>query len=103
MSQDKQERISIRASEEQKRVLRQAAELTNLSVSEFMLQHSLHAAGEQVDRVMTWKASRAQLDQLAAALDSPPKVIPQLRRLFETPSVLETPPTQRRGKRLTAK
>jgi uncharacterized protein (DUF1778 family) len=86
---DKLERISLRANTHQKLTLRRAAESMNMSVSEFILQSSMEVAQRELDRITRWKASQEQMDALAAALESPPRNIPELETLFSRPSVLE--------------
>ena len=88
----RQDRISLRASAGQKKLLRDAAYSKNMKISEFILQSSLRAAEEELERLHVWQASREQMERLTAALAGPAREIPALRQLFATPSVLEATP-----------
>jgi uncharacterized protein (DUF1778 family) len=79
----KNTKLQLRLRPAEKAVLARAAELRRTTVSGFVLEHAYAAAqqvlADQSDIVMPsaeWKA-------FCEALDAPPRVIPELKRLFE--------------------
>lgn len=82
-------KVQLRLRPAQKAVLARAAELRQISLSSFMLEHAYEAAqqvlAEQLDIVMPpaeWKA-------FCKALDAPPRPIPALQKLFLEASVFD--------------
>jgi uncharacterized protein (DUF1778 family) len=81
----KETRLSIRASEPQKTILAQAARLRHMNTSQFVLQASLDAAhGILVDQ-SEFRVSPEQWKAFCERLDAPPKVVPELKKLFSEP------------------
>ena len=77
------EKLDLRLTPEAKRRLFAAAEVSQRSVSEFVLQSALERAEETLaDRRVFWLDAE-QWPAFQAALDAPPKVIPELKRLLE--------------------
>src|SRR5947207_3385065 len=81
----KETRLSIRASEQEKSVLRQAARARHMNTSQFVLQASLEAAQEILVDQTEFRLPSDQWEEFCRRLDSPPKTIPALRRLFSEP------------------
>jgi uncharacterized protein (DUF1778 family) len=76
-------KVQLRLRPAEKAVLARAAELRRTSLSKFMLEHAYAAAqqvlADQTDIVMP----PAEWNAFCAALDAPPRVIPELKKLFE--------------------
>ena len=86
---DKKERIDIRLPAVAKQLLQQAAEVSQKSVTEFLLHYGLNAASQTLaDRQLIeldargWKASQDVLDR-------PVKSKPRLKKLLAEKSILE--------------
>lgn len=71
--QKKQERIEIRVKPGDKKLLENAAELTGLSVSTFMLNHTLKAAKSEIDSSLKIKLSNNDRNLFMKTLENPPK------------------------------
>src|SRR5437762_8261826 len=82
-------KVQLRLRPAQKAVLARAAELRRTSLSNFMLEHAFEAAqqvlAEQVDIVMP----PAEWAAFCKALDSPPRAIPALKKLFGRATVFD--------------
>jgi len=77
------EKLDLRLSREAKRKLFAAAKASHRSVSDFVLQSALERADETLaDQRMAFLDAK-QWVAFQAALDAPPKVIPELKRLLE--------------------
>lgn len=82
-------RLSIRASAVQKRVIAQAARISEVTISEFVLEQSLTAAQQVIADQAQFTLPRKQWKEFCAALDAPPKSIPALRRLLTRPGLFD--------------
>jgi uncharacterized protein (DUF1778 family) len=75
-------KVQLRLRPDQKAVIARAAELSQTTLSKFMLEHAYEAAqqvlADQVDIVMPPK----EWEAFCKALDAPPRVIPALQELF---------------------
>ncbi len=80
--EQKERRLSIRATEPEKAILAQAARAKRTNVSRFVLQASLDAAHEILADQNDFRLPTDQWEEFCSRLDEPPKVIPALRRLF---------------------
>lgn len=85
----KASRFSIRASAVQKRVIAQAARIKEITMSEFVLEQSLAAAQQVIADQAQFTLPGKQWKQFCAALDSPPKSVPALRRLLTKPGLFD--------------
>lgn len=75
-------RFSIRASALQKKVIAQAARIKEVTMSEFVLEQSLAAAQQVIADQAQFTLPKRQWRAFCAALDTPPRSIPALRRLL---------------------
>lgn len=82
-------RFSIRASALQKRVIAQAARIKATTMSEFVLEQALLAAQQVIADQAHFTLPKKQWKQFCAALDTPPKPIPELRRLLTKPGIFD--------------
>ena len=81
----KETRLSIRASEQDKQVLVQAAQVRHTNISQFVLQASLDAAHTVLADQTEFRLPPEQWQAFCERLDEPAKVIPALRNLFGEP------------------
>ncbi len=79
-------RFNIRASEEEKRLVEQAAELARVSTSAFVMDAALRSAHEVLADQTVFTLPPGGWDAFAAMLDRPAREIPALRKAFEKPS-----------------
>jgi uncharacterized protein (DUF1778 family) len=78
----KESRLSIRASEPEKTILRQAAQSRHMNTSQFVLQASLDAARAILVDQTEFRLPPEQWEAFCERLDAPAKSIPALRQLF---------------------
>ncbi len=81
----KGQRLSIRASEAEKALLRRAAQARRMNTSQFVLQASLDAAQALLAESHEFRLPPAQWEAFQQRLDAPARVIPALGRLFSEP------------------
>ncbi len=86
----KEERIEIRLASAEKERIRQAAILSHLNISEFVLRAVRSVADETLASQTRFVLSEDQMNAFYAALDQPAQSIPRLRELLKKPSVFET-------------
>jgi uncharacterized protein (DUF1778 family) len=82
-------RFSIRASALQKRVIARAAQLKETTMSEFVLEQAFLAAQQVIADQVHFTLPKKQWKSFCAALDAPPKSIPELRRLLTKPGIFD--------------
>jgi len=86
----KEERIEIRLASAEKERIRQAAILSHLNISEFVLRAVRSVADETLASQTRFVLSEDQMNAFYAALDQPAQSIARLRELLKKPSVFET-------------
>ena len=79
----KETRLSIRASEPEKKILMRAAQLQHTNISQFVLQTALDAAQAVLADQTEFRLSPKQWETFCERLNAPAKVIPALRDLFK--------------------
>jgi uncharacterized protein (DUF1778 family) len=84
----KTERIDVRASSSVKQLLQEAARASHKSVSEFLLDAGITAAGQTLADRRQFVLSEAQWQAFQEALDRPVQSKPRLRKLLREPGVL---------------
>ncbi len=89
IKEKKHERIELRATVAQKRILQEAAEVSHADLSQFVLQASLTEAEILLSSRTRFVLSEEQWNRFGAALEAPPTPRPALHRLLNEPSVLE--------------
>jgi uncharacterized protein (DUF1778 family) len=87
----KQEKFNLRWTAQQEQAIRRAAEIKQKSVSAFILDQAYDAAQQVLNDQGHYHFSltEQQWKEFCAALDAPPKRIPALHKLMNTPSVFE--------------
>lgn len=86
-STQKASRFSIRASATQKRVIAEAARISDTTISDFVLEQSLTAAHQVIADQVQFRLPKKQWKEFCDALDAAPKTIPALRRLLNKPGL----------------
>ncbi|HEY1946717.1 MAG TPA: DUF1778 domain-containing protein [Bryobacteraceae bacterium] len=73
----------------QKDVISRAAELKQTTLTNFMVEHAFEAAQHILADQVHFYLSPEKWDKFVAAIDAPPKDLPQLRKLLTEPSVFD--------------
>jgi uncharacterized protein (DUF1778 family) len=87
----KSERIELRTTETAKELLQRAAQFSQKSVSEFLLDAGLRAAEQTLADRRLFLLDTAQWEAFQEALERPVSEKPRLALLLQEPSVLEKP------------
>jgi uncharacterized protein (DUF1778 family) len=82
-------RLAVRVSASQKTLLDEASRLTDTTLSDFVLSAATQAAQDVLADRNRFVVPRRQWDRFVRALDAPPRTLPRLRRLLESPGVLD--------------
>ena len=85
----KEDRLGIRLAPGEKEFFKRAAKLESKSLSEFVLASAREKAESLLAQQNRFTVSAAQMKALCQALDAPPRIVPQLRKLFSEPGVLD--------------
>lgn len=85
----KSERIDIRATSKEKRLLQQAAIASHKSVSEFLLENGLVAAEKTLADRYLFVLDTEKWQQFQEALDRPAQEKPRLKKLLTEPGVFD--------------
>lgn len=88
-SASKSERLALRVAPADKAKLARAAAIQRCTVTEFVLASSREAAEHVLGEQTAFHLPPAKHRAFLAALDAPPREIPELKRLFSRRSVLE--------------
>jgi uncharacterized protein (DUF1778 family) len=78
-------RLSIRATEPEKSILRQAAQARRMNTSQFVLEASLNAANTILEDQTQFRLPPEQWEAFRERLDEPARTIPALVELFGQP------------------
>lgn len=89
VTKTRSEKLDLRLTPEDKQKLIAAAELEHRSVSDFVLRSALDRADETLPDRRYFGLNAEQWAAFIEALDAPPRVIPEVERLFRKPSVFE--------------
>ncbi|HEY9785368.1 MAG TPA: DUF1778 domain-containing protein [Candidatus Obscuribacterales bacterium] len=83
----KEIRLNLRATPEQRELIEKAAAIKRTSLTSFILDVACEAAEELLIQQRHFELSPEKWEAFCAALDAPPREIPALKRLFDKPSV----------------
>jgi uncharacterized protein (DUF1778 family) len=83
------EKLDLRLTPKAKRVLQSAATAAKRSVSEFVLESALARAEETLPDRQHFGLDAERWTVFLKALDAPARPLPRLKKLLQTPSVLE--------------
>ena len=86
------EKLDLRLTSSAKRALQIAAQASQRSVSEFVLESALARAEETLPDRQKFGLSAGQWAAFQKALDAPPPPAPRLAKLLREPSVFERAP-----------
>jgi uncharacterized protein (DUF1778 family) len=89
MQTTRSEKLDLRLTPEAKRTLNIAASAAGRSVSEFVLESALSRAEETLADRQHFGLDAERWKAFMAALEAPPRKIPQLEKLMREPSVFE--------------
>jgi uncharacterized protein (DUF1778 family) len=88
------EKLDLRLTRSAKRALQAAAAVSRRSVSEFVLESALARAEEALADRRTFPLNATQWKAFLAALDAPPRPLPELERLLKEPGFFDSRPKQ---------
>lgn len=86
---ERSQRINLRASAREERLIRLGAEKRGKNVTRFIVESACVAAEVALADEKHFELPPAQFARFAEALDRPAKVIPALQRLFSEKSIIE--------------
>ena len=87
--QTRNEKLDLRLTARDKRILQEAAAVERRSVTEFVLHSALSRAEETLLDRRLFYVDAETYDRFMEALDAPPREIPRLKRLLTEPSVFD--------------
>lgn len=88
--QTRTKRFNLRATPKQERLIRVAAKRQGLNVTDFILESACEKAEQALSDQTRFVVDGRSWDLFMKALDAPPKIVPQIRKLFEQPPVAES-------------
>jgi uncharacterized protein (DUF1778 family) len=81
------EKLDLRLTAEAKRILASAAAAERRSISDFVLESALGRAEEALANRKSFHLDTPRWEAFQAALDAPPRDLPDLKRLLSEPSI----------------
>ena|ERR1039458_5784591 len=84
-------KVQLRMRPLQKDIIARAADLKQTTLTNFMVEHAFEAAQNILADQAHFYLFPKKWDEFVAALDAPPKDLPQLRKLLSEPSVFDEP------------
>jgi uncharacterized protein (DUF1778 family) len=87
----KETKVQLRMRPLQKDVIARAAELKQTTLTTFMVEHAFNAAQQILANQAHFYLSPEKWNEFCAALDAPPRNLPELRMLLTEPSVFDDP------------
>ena len=87
--EQKSERIDIRTTPNVKRILQEAAAVSNKTVTEFLLYSALMQAEEMLAERRLFQLDDEKWQAFMEALDAPSQPMPRLERLLREPGILD--------------
>ncbi len=82
-------KVQLRMRPLQKDVIARAAELKQTTMTNFMVEHAFNAAQQILADQTHFYLSPEKWEEFCAALDAPPREVPELRKLLSQPSVFD--------------
>ncbi len=83
-------RFHLSATPSEESLIRVAAERRGVSVARFIIESACEKAEAAIADTAHFVVSPSQWDAFMAALDAPPRAIPQIQRLFSEPPIAES-------------
>ena len=87
--EQKTSQIHVRVSHHQKETIARAAQIKHTSVSDFVLENAYEAANQIIAEENNITMPPEQWEAFCQALDAPPKRIPALVKLLNSPSIFD--------------
>ena len=87
--QTKSGRLGLRTSDWQRSILTAASRAEGSTISEFVLKYATRAAEDVLADRRAFLLSESQWAAFTDILDRPPRNLPRLRTLLDTPTVLD--------------
>lgn len=84
-------KVQLRMRPIQKDVIARAAELRQTTLTNFMVEQAFQAAQQILSDQAHFYLSAEKWDEFCAALDAPPRDLPELRKLLTEPGVFDGP------------
>ena len=88
--QTRTKRFNLRATPRQEQLIRVAAKRQGLNVTDFILVSACEKAEQTLTDQSHFVLNETQWDLFMKALDKPPRVIPQIKKLFSEPPFAES-------------
>lgn len=89
-NESKSKRFNLRATPKQENLIRVAAKRQGLDVTDFIIASACEKAEQTLSEQAHFVLDRTQWELFMQALDSPPQVIPQIKKLFTEPPIAES-------------
>ena len=88
--ESKSKRFNLRATPKQDNLIRVAAKVRGLDVTDFIIESACEKAQETLADQTHFVLNEKQWAEFMKALDEPPRIIPEIQKLFSEPSVAES-------------
>ena len=88
--QTRTKRFNLRATPKQEHLIRVAAERQGVNVTDFILDSACEKAEQALADQSHFVLNEKQWAEFMKALDAPPRVIPEIKRLFSEPPIAES-------------
>ena len=88
--QSRTKRFSLRATPRQQRLIKVAAERQGRSATDFILESACEKAEQALTDQTRFVLDDKRWKLLMKALDRPPRVIPQIKKLFSEPPIAKS-------------
>ena len=88
--QTKTKRFNLRATPKQEHLIRVAAERQGINVTDFILDSACEKAEQALADQSHFVLNEKQWAEFMKALDGPPRVIPEIKRLFSELPIAES-------------
>lgn len=88
--QVKSKRFNLRATATQENLIRVAAKRRGIDVTDFIIESACERAEQTLADQTRFVVDQTQWDLFMKALDEPPRIIPQIKKLFAVPPIAES-------------
>ena len=88
--ESKSKRFNLRATSKQDNLIRVAAKVRGIDVTDFIIESACEKAQETLADQTHFVLNEKQWAEFMKALDEPPRIIPEIQKLFSEPSIAES-------------
>ena len=88
--ESKSKRFNLRATPKQDNLIRVAAKVRGIDVTDFIIESACEKAQETLADQTHFVLNEKQWAEFMKALDEPPRIIPEIQKLFSEPSIAES-------------